>query len=383
MFLNKENISKLIISNKFVKAKELEYAFYTMLKQFDNIIHSKKIRVYKDNGVRDDLSLQLNKTSFLNVEDLHKFLSKEFKATDYCVAISEIEKYSHKISDFFISNIIHEWSKNLGEQLLGFELYSFLGKYKITPFGIHDDKEHTILVHLGPNPMYLYCWESEFYESIAGKESTVLGNFNTDISKPGVSPHKVEPGDFIFIPKGMYHAIERSEFSITLGAIPIPLTARKFSERFIQAKLSEIITNSYNFFNYKPVDQIKSEILNITHIIEDGLKNIDFENEITNEYFRLKSNGFLVNRCLVNQSVLDEIKISDYKNIQLKKELAYLLVFINGIELKIRHSNSIEELFNYLNSNKTITKDIMIKILCKEMSLEAAEKVFTLIKSYT
>lgn len=383
MLFNKENISKLQICKRFANAKELEIEFYKMLRHFDNINQSKKIRVYKDNGVRDDLSLQLNKTFFLNFKDLNVFLSQEFNAVNYCVAISDIEKYSHTISDFFISKIIADWSKNLGEQLLGFELYSFLGKYKITPFGIHDDKEHTILVHIGPNPMRLYCWEKEYYESIAGKESTTLGNFKIDISNSETNSYNIEPGDLIFIPKGMFHAIERTDFSITLGAIPIPITPRKFSERFIQAKLSEVISQNFDFLNYKPADNIKSEITNLASTISNELKTIEFENEITREYHRLKSNGFLVNKCILKKSINKEIQISKFKDIQIKKDLTHLLIYINGIELKIRHTDTLERLFQYLTKNKSITKEMVLNILGEDMNEDAAERVYTLIDSYT
>ncbi len=383
MLFNKENISKLQICKGFAKAKELEIEFYKMLRHFDNINQSKKIRVYKDNGVRDDLSLQLNKTFFSNFKDLNIFLSQEFNAVNYCVAISDIEKYTHTISDFFISKIIADWSKNLGEQLLGFELYSFLGKYKITPFGIHDDKEHTILVHIGPNPMRLYCWEKEYYESIAGKESTSLGNFKIDISNSQTNTYYIEPGDLIFIPKGMFHAIERADFSITLGAIPIPITPRKFSERFIQAKLSEVISQNFDFLNYKSADNIKSEITNLANTISNELKTIEFENEITREYHRLKSNGFLVNKCILKKSTNKEIQISKFKDVQLKKDLTHLLIYINGIELKIRHTDTLETLFQYLTKNKSITKEMVLNILGEDMNEDAAEKVYTLINSYT
>ncbi len=159
MVFDDKELHKLIIVKKFAIDKQLESSYIQMLCGFNTIKQTKKVRVYKDNGVRDDLAIQFNKIVFDNKKDIHTQIKKTLQTSDYCIAISELEKFSLPISDFFTSNIIESWNQKFGIQLMGFELYSFFGKYNITPFGIHDDKEHTILIYIGPNKFKIFSWE--------------------------------------------------------------------------------------------------------------------------------------------------------------------------------------------------------------------------------
>jgi hypothetical protein len=114
----------------------------------ENVYHP-KIRIFKDFGTRDDYPEKLYASEFSLNGDLEKTLDKIF-GDNYCIAINNISGWSEELRAYLYENFIHYWLEKYGCSFGGIDTYVFVGRYTITPFGIHKDDEDTFLFNLGP-----------------------------------------------------------------------------------------------------------------------------------------------------------------------------------------------------------------------------------------
>ena len=283
-----QNLKKEFIIKGFSNSDFLLKAFKEMLLNQGSIQKTKKVRVFKNKGVRDDLSLKYQSLKMTKEDDIKDYFKSELLLENYCIALSQIEKYSNEISDYFTEHIIDEWNKEYGNQTMGFELYSFFGEYDTTPFGVHKDQEHTILIHIGPNPAKVFCWNEDL-----DLNEVDIHNLNNISSPPRI--YNINPGDLLVIPKKIPHTVKRQEFSITLGAIPYTIEGLWIIERFIKNNLE----NKLAKVNISDTDSEEKNSPLLSKTLTEFFNQMDFEKSILNESKRLKSNGGLINNNIL------------------------------------------------------------------------------------
>lgn len=366
IFNNKAQ-EKVFHIKSFEDSKKLTLLFNDALNNISLLpSYKKSIRVFIGKSVRDDLSYRLQNFDFR--KGFKNVFKQEINGDQFCVALNQLEKYSKKLSSYFTSNIINLWSEKFGHQILGYELYSFLGKYKLTPFGFHIDNENTFLLHIGPNPLTIYYSDENF-------SLEKINIYDIDEVKNNKHTKKciLNSGDLIFIPKNIPHIIERREFSITLGMIPYPIDTRWVIERYISPLVKDNLTNnSYN-------DNFQSH--NDLNILGYGLNNLfqinDFTQIVNDEHNRLKSNGWLI-----NTNVLPKENTNKYLNLTNKiisiEEEGKIKLFISGKCFTINKANSILEFVDTINSEKKILVKEAKKILNQDFSEEASDKLILL-----
>jgi hypothetical protein len=101
----------------------------------------------------------------------------------------------------------------------GADFYSFLGNYGYTPFGVHDDTDHSLLWHLGPAPKTAYIWPRTTYIHLT---HGTLATTEYKELLPYASRFDLKAGDLLFIPQGDFHILETQDFSATLGLTLFP-----------------------------------------------------------------------------------------------------------------------------------------------------------------
>lgn len=132
----------------------------------------------------------------------------------------------------------------------GIDAYMFCGKYTCTPFGIHTDNEESILIHLGPASKSMWVWEG-------WQKKQVPEEFASAIH------YKLNPGDAIRIPAGIYHVAENRLWSMTMGVAPYHETIESIVGRHVEH--DGLLLSSPNCSNISEIDR---EIRKFTNDIE-------------------------------------------------------------------------------------------------------------------
>lgn len=358
---------KVFHINSFEDGGKLALLFNDVLFNISLLPNYKKsIRVFIKTAVRDDLAFKLQRFDFR--KDLENIFEQETNCKQFCIALNQIEKYSKNLSSYFTSKIINQWNEKFGNQILGYELYSFFGKYKSTPFGYHIDNENTFLLHIGPNPLTIYY-------SIENVNLEEINIFNiTEIKNNKLTKKCIlNSGDLIFIPKKIPHIIERKEFSITLGMIPYPIDTRWVIERYISPLIKSNLKNN----NYNDNSKNDNNLDKLSCGLNNVFSNNDFVKIINDENNRLQSNGWLINTNVVSKENNSEYLTLTNKII-LKEEENKFRLFISGKSISINKTNSILEFIETINCKKKVLKQDVREIFNKDFSIDATDKLILL-----
>lgn len=191
----------------------------TCCRQFAATDTIPKFRVFVDNGNRTDLAVRLQDVAIRPGEAMHAWISRAIESERYCLAFNGVTAWDEPLARYVVRRIVSPLVEALGAPIRGFDAYLFAGRYDVTPFGIHRDREPSILVHLGPAPKLALHWAADAYR---GTEGVRGEGHEFDLSRAGGSAERrvLHDGDLIYIPAGDPHVMRSDEFSITLGVIP-------------------------------------------------------------------------------------------------------------------------------------------------------------------
>ncbi|MBA4823518.1 hypothetical protein H2241_21520 [Pantoea ananatis] len=190
-------------------------------------------RVFINGGTRDDFGFLLSNKPPLKEENLEEWLKRITMQDSFCAVLNGINGWSDYISTFVNNSFNIPWVEKFGIPSKGVDVYCFMGKYSITPFGIHLDKEHTFLYHLGPGNKKAWVWDPK---KVDIKPLIKSDSFNLDETLQYANCIILKPGDALFIPQNWYHVLENPTFSLTLGVAPYEM------------KKSELVTSVINNF---------------------------------------------------------------------------------------------------------------------------------------
>lgn len=180
-------------------------------------------RLFINGGTRDDLSEVVTRRPKPPGVQTYDWLKEITESSSFCLALNGINGLSDKIDAFVRRAFNARWIEQIGMPSGGIDTYCFIGKYPITPFGIHTDREHTFLYHLGPGQKNAWLWYPNDFERTQG---AVRHQFKFDEVEHLAEKFVLQPGDVLYIPAGHYHVLANPEFSATLGIAPYDRTPR-------------------------------------------------------------------------------------------------------------------------------------------------------------
>jgi len=147
-------------------------------------------------------------------------LAKAAGSEKYCVTLNGLSAwdpwFALETQRLMLDPLFEELG---GGPAAGVDFYTFLGNYGFTPFGVHDDLDHSLLWHLGPHSKIAYVWPRAAYVELTGGELSTL-DYESLISH--ARRYELRPGDLLFIPKGDFHVLQTASFSCTLGLTIFP-----------------------------------------------------------------------------------------------------------------------------------------------------------------
>jgi hypothetical protein len=177
-----------------------------------------KARVYVGEKRRDDLAdAVMTAPSWPDDQDFVSGMQALVGSERFSLIINNIETTSEHLSaglGVLLRSVYEHWGVPVG----GAEQVAFIGNYSGTAFGIHEGYEDAFLTHMGPGTKHFYCWPANVYEQLTGATDAVFGDYEW------LLPHgrlfDLEPGDALFLPRGVFHVGVQSEFSVSV-AIPL------------------------------------------------------------------------------------------------------------------------------------------------------------------
>src|SRR5699024_6621508 len=269
----------------------------------------------------------------------------------YTVTFNGITKWNNEFHELVTNEVINPIVDNIGVPLSGIDTYAFMANHGYTPFGVHDDLDHSLIFHIGPKPKHVWIWPRDKYLTLAGNDNRLF-DFN-HLEKHAVK-YTLEPGDCLFIPKGDFHVFKSDGFSAFLGLIIYASTRKKMIADAVK-KIESVDEELDTFISTSNFQQYSEKI------IEEYLAGNAIEQITMGHYkshYLLKSNGYSVHTPLKLN-----IEQSDIKSESLFKKpfcfpLLYiedndkLYLFIRGRMLGIKNITSLKDLIEEVNNRE-------------------------------
>lgn len=147
-----------------------------------------------------------------------------------CIALNGIAEWDLELGAWFserLAELQEVCSVSLSSRQ---DTYAFIsGGTGWTPFGIHQDHEPSLLLHLGPSPKRVWIWEGKI-QPVGVRESVAAFSgvsFHFDASLPAAREVVLQSGDILNVPAHAYHVFHNDGRSAFLGlAVHLPNPAR-------------------------------------------------------------------------------------------------------------------------------------------------------------
>ncbi|XBS71528.1 hypothetical protein ABK905_11740 [Acerihabitans sp. KWT182] len=182
--------------------------------------HPPQVRAWVGKGERYTVADELIKLASRAELGLERRLARASASERFCVALNGLSAWCADFALRMQTRMLEPLFLALGEApQAGADFYSFFGNYGYTPFGVHDDTDHSLLWHLGPSPKTAYVWPRAVYLSLT---QGALATADYLQLMPYARRTVLQAGDLLFIPRGDFHILETRGFSATLGLTLFP-----------------------------------------------------------------------------------------------------------------------------------------------------------------
>src|SRR5699024_5439563 len=155
----------------------------------------------------------IRNTEYYTDLDLDNWIQNTIGEDKYTVTFNGITKWNNEFHELVTNEVINPIVDNIGVPLSGIDTYAFMANHGYTPFGVHDDLDHSLIFHIGPKPKHVWIWPRDKYLTLAGNDNRLF-DFN-HLEKHAVK-YTLEPGDCLFILKGDFHVFKNNGFSAFL-----------------------------------------------------------------------------------------------------------------------------------------------------------------------
>ncbi|MCA1065305.1 hypothetical protein QTG56_07460 [Rossellomorea sp. AcN35-11] len=339
--------------------------------------HNEKanFRVFIDNGQRYDLLEKLWNTHFDEEADLDDWIQETIGYEEYCFTFNGVMKWNDRLHTRMTSEVIKPIIDDVGVPMAGVDAYAFIANAGYTPFGIHEDPDHSLIFHLGPDEKHVWIWKREEYLELTGSSDR---RFDPENLVEHATHYVLKPGDCLFIPKGDFHVFKNVGFSSFLGFILYPSTAGTVGEEGIKM-LTKLNGNQPHYFVkeesleksiYEQIDFITQSH---RHDLEKGIKQGSYFYHLL-----LKSNGYAIHKPIMKE--MDTIH--DLSRTTLIKPACFpilhvietdkITLFIRGRLLQLKNVPGIVESIKIIQSKTEITYSSLIEELTNIISFEVA-----------
>ncbi|MGN6233356.1 MAG: hypothetical protein ACTHNZ_19595 [Trinickia sp.] len=179
-----------------------------------------RVRAWVDGGQRytfTDALVSLGARADLTLEQR---LALAAESPEFCATFNGLTGWCPQFAARMQQEMLSPLFDALGAApACGTDFYAFFGNYGYTPFGVHDDLDHSLLWHLGPSSKIAYIWPRRRYIELTGGALSTT-QFTSLLMH--ARRYVLRPGDLLFIPMGDFHVLRADRFSATLGLTIFP-----------------------------------------------------------------------------------------------------------------------------------------------------------------
>jgi hypothetical protein len=347
--------------------KSTQYLYTELESMFSRFTYddSPMLRSYINGGQYYGCTEKFVASAQAKSTSLSNHISNTLGFKEFCITFNGLTKWSEHFTGELQKIFVQEIFSEIGIPYGGCDFYSFIGNYGFTPFGVHDDDDHSLLIHLGPEKKNVYVWPREKYLAATGHLLTTI-DFQ-DLLSSGYK-YELAPGDFIFIPKGDFHVFETCQYSATIGFTIFPLNT---SDDLNQVIAGLMANEDKNIFfctteDYFTRSSAESSPISLTDLV-------------CSRRMALKSNGFIT--TLPQQKTFDTSTLQKTSHIRYYVPtyhpicLCYLggrsMLFVRGRVVKLGMDKGLELFVNFLNKTDTFTYDELVNFMSEKWSEEA------------
>lgn len=331
------------------------------------------LRVYVSRGQRFDLEAKLVSAKRDSSASFEQWIARVIGHKRFCVTLNGLTKWNDSFHSLLHQRLVRPLLKVAGTPVGGLDFYAFIGNYGFTPFGIHDDGELSFLLHLGEETKDAYLWPQEVFLKRAGKPTS---NFDFAGLKRWAVRYSLRPGDLLFIPKGVYHVLNSTGFSVTLGFTVFPATREV--QILESLKLLYDAAGTPQVFFAGDVNWEKSVRKIKLQVDADALTNAHWRYRMI-----LKSNGYVTTPPLELGVDFKDLNLTTARfQVPAKFKIYYsetagrLEIFVRGRALRMRSHNNLLKLIRFLNTGKRFTFGQFASVLANELTEPAIRQVF-------
>jgi hypothetical protein len=314
-----------------------------MFTAFQGAPEPPSLRVFVDAGLRYDLLENLVARGGRGRLPLEQWLGRRIGHDRFCVTLNGLTQWSEPFHLEMQRKLLAPLFEACGPPSLGTEFYAFVGNYGYTPFGIHEDPDHSLLIHLGPEPKMAWIWPDATYVKHRGSRAP---SRSTGRLRRVARRYLLRSGDLLYIPSGTFHVLESPRFAVTLGLTIFPATP--------QATLTECAP------------------------LVDDLRPASIVRAQHRHKAIVASNGYVVTRPEVARRVSlkgrFQVPIEFPVHYEARRHVGE--IFARGRSITLRHSAAVRRLVRWLNRCTPFEYRDFVNVLGGDVELKAARLLF-------
>lgn len=312
------------------------------------------LRIYVDGGQRFGLSESVISRASRAYDDLEQRLGDCVGASRFCITLNGLTKWSERFTSVLQREFLRPLFSETGQPCAGCDFYAFIGNYGYTPFGIHDDDDHSILLHIGPGMKTAYVWERDYYVDLTGHSMTTI-NFAPLLASG--RKYELAPGDLLFIPKGDFHILDTRGFSIMLG-----LTIFPYSQ-------TEELRQAIEQLAFYGPDETFFASDEFSYRLPHGGGSLSVGEMCRARRLTLQSNGYITTAptLLQNAASVFEMYQKSMRTLKVERWHPVLLdpngnasMFVRGRKLEMNKIDGIHRFISYINDRSAFTIEEVI-----------------------
>ncbi|WP_129308300.1 hypothetical protein [Streptomyces sp. L2] len=315
-------------------------------------------RVFAGDGQRIDLLERLSHCDPDPALDFEQWLSQVLGEDAFCLALNGVPSWDDDLHEVLTAGVVRPLVEAWGVPAGGLDFYAFMANAGQTPFGVHADREPSLLLHLGPAAKECLIWRREDYARLVESEGRVFDAERDDrrFDPSAIAEHAqrfvMEPGDALLIPTGDFHIFENSGFSAFIGLSLMPAT--------LGAVVAESVALLLRDDAETPIANapVPTAVPALRQHVMTSLKDISDLAARTASYAavhlqRLRSNGYLIYKPVLTGAPPalgpdQELEVrQDFPILTVRHE-DRLCVALHGRLLDMRYDPRIEEWFGWL-----------------------------------
>lgn len=328
------------------------------------------LRIFVDRGLRYDLQPRLLEGVSRRGRSFESWIQRQIGYEKFCLTLNGVTRWSEPLHRLLQKRFINPLIAAFGAPIGGIDFYCFVGNYGPTPFGIHNDAEHSLLLHLGPDPKTVYLWPRRKFEKLQHRKP------QKQYIKSQAITYKLKTGDLMFIPKGDYHVLESRRFSVSLGCSLFPATRKLLLSQMIDLIPDETNPSEPFFINWDP-------LVEFDHALCRALAGRSLEDDLHRYLLLVRSNGYVtappgeyLGDCTGDLMSGKRFRVPVEFPIICSRTKNRMLIVMRGRALTLRFHPSVLAVIHWLNRQTEFSYEELARRLRKVLDENAIKYLF-------